>query len=72
MPERGGIGMYQDLKRDEETRNIPVVIVTGVAKGEDSDELMMGRNQNLPAPDGYIEKPMDPDVVISLIRDLLS
>jgi CheY-like chemotaxis protein len=72
MPERGGIGMYQDLKHDEETRNIPVVVVTGVAKGEDSDQLMIGQNQNLPAPDAYIEKPINPDVVISLIRDLLS
>jgi CheY-like chemotaxis protein len=72
MPERGGIGMYRDLKRDEETRNIPVVIVTGVAKGEDSDELMMGQNQNLPTPDGHIEKPMDPDVVLKLLHDLLS
>jgi CheY-like chemotaxis protein len=72
MPERGGIGMYQDLKRDEETKNIPVVIVTGVANGEDSDELMMGQNLNLPAPDGHIGKPMDPDVVLKLLHDLLS
>ncbi len=72
MPERGGIGMYQDLKHDEETRNIPVVIVTGVAKGEDADELMMGQDQNLPAPDGYIGKPINPDVVLKLLHDLLS
>lgn len=72
MPERGGIGMYQDLKQDEDTKNIPVVIVTGVAKGEDSDELMIGQNQNLSAPDGYIEKPMAPDVLLRLIGELLS
>jgi len=72
MPERGGIDMYQDLKHDEETKGIPVIIVTGVAKSENFEDLMMGQDQDIPAPDGYIEKPMDPDAVLKLVSDLLS
>ena len=72
MPEKGGIGMYEDLKHNEETKNIPVVIVTGVARNEHFEDLMTKQDEALPSIDGYIEKPMNPDVVLKLIRDLLS
>jgi len=72
MPERGGIGMYQELKHAEETKNIPVIIVTGVARGEHFENFMMTQGQDIPAPQGYIEKPMDPDAVLKLVSDLLS
>ena len=72
MPEKSGIGMYHDLKHDEETKIIPVIIVTGVARGGDFDDLMMRQDKALPPPDGYIEKPMNPDDVLKLVSDLLS
>lgn len=72
MPKRGGIGMYQDLKNDEETKNIPVVIVTGLTKGTHFENFMLVIEERLPPPDGFIEKPMNPDAVLELIRDLLS
>ena len=72
MPEKGGLGMYKDLKQNEETRNIPVVIVTGVARGGDFQDRMIRQDENLPPPDGYIEKPMNPDAVGKLVNDLLS
>ena len=72
MPERGGIEMYQDLKRDEETKNIPVVIVTGVARDGQLKEIMLTQRKDMPAPDGYVEKPMNPEVVLKLVSDLLS
>ena len=72
MPEKGGLGMYKDLKQNEETRNIPVVIVTGVARGGDFQDRMIRQDENLPPPDGYIEKPMNPDAVSKLVNDLLS
>jgi CheY-like chemotaxis protein len=72
MPEKGGLGMYRDLKQNEKTRNIPVVIVTGVARGGDFQERMIRQDENLPLPDGYVEKPMNPDAVSKLVNDLLS
>ena len=71
MPEQGGIGMYVDLKRNEETKNIPVVIVTGVARGADFDEVLITQGGTLPPPAGFVEKPMSPDIVLKLIRDVL-
>jgi CheY-like chemotaxis protein len=72
MPERGGIGMYQELKHDEETKDIPVIIVTGIARGGRFDDLIVRQKQDLPAPDGYIEKPMNADAMLKMVSDLLS
>jgi CheY-like chemotaxis protein len=72
MPERGGIGMYQDLKHDEETKNIPVIIVTGIARGGHFNDLVVRQDQDTPAPDGYIEKPMNADAMLKMVSDLLS
>ena len=72
MPERGGIGMYQELRGSEETKNIPVVIVTGVARGGRFEEFMLIQDKDIPGPDGYVEKPMNPDFVLKLVRELLS
>ncbi len=72
MPEQGGIGMYQDLKHDKETKNIPVIIVTGIARGGHFDDLILRQDQDIPAPDGYIEKPMNADAMLKMVSDLLS
>lgn len=72
MPRRGGIAMYQDLRHDEETKDIPVVIVTGATRGGPFEGHMLSQGQDIPAPDGYVEKPMNPDTVLKLVSDLLS
>jgi CheY-like chemotaxis protein len=72
MPTRGGIGMYEDLKRDEETKNIPVVIVTGIAQSTQFEDFVVTGDKTLPPPNGFIEKPMNPDALLDLLRDLLA
>jgi len=72
MPEKGGISMYRDLKSNEETKDIPVIIVTGVTRGERFEEQMIKKDPELPPPDGYIEKPMKTDALLKLIGELLS
>jgi CheY-like chemotaxis protein len=72
MPEKGGIAMYRDLRNNDETKDIPVIVVTGVSRGQRFEERMMGREPNIPAPDGYIRKPMKPEVMLKLLGELLS
>jgi len=72
MPQKGGIGMYQDLKEDETTRSIPVVIVTGVTRGGAFDEELLTQGGLIAPPDGYVEKPMKPDDVARLLKSLIS
>jgi CheY-like chemotaxis protein len=71
MPGKGGIAMYRDLRKDEETKDIPVIIITGVARGQRFEESMMRKDPHIPLPDGYIEKPMKPEGLLELIRKLL-
>ena len=59
MPKRGGIGMYEDLKRDEGTKNIPVVIVTGVAQSMHFQDFMAMKDKDLP-PRGVCPEANEP------------
>ncbi len=71
MPGKGGIAMYQDLRKDEETKDIPVIIITGVARGQRFEESMMRKAPGIPLPDGYIEKPMKPEGLLEAVKDVL-
>ncbi len=71
MPGKGGIAMYGDLRKDEETKDIPVIIITGVARGQRFEESMMRKDPHIPLPDGYIEKPMKPEGLLRLVEKLL-
>ncbi len=71
MPGKGGIAMYRDLRKDEETKDIPVIIITGVARGQRFEESMMRKAPGIPLPDGYIEKPMKPEGLLEAVKDVL-
>ncbi len=78
MPEKSGISLLSDMKRDEDLKKIPVIMVTGVS-GEIGIELesFLKRGSDkgggtLPlTPEGYIEKPIDPAKLIALIKEFL-
>jgi hypothetical protein len=54
------------LRRDPQLLGIPVFIITGVV---DFRRLMYYRE--VQPPEGYMEKPIDPDVLLMTIRRLL-
>jgi len=86
LPRKSGITMFQELRRDRNTSGIPVVMVTGVSEmmGVDfkrfpyqqptgSGETISEASEpaEAPVPDGYIEKPVDPEELIKVIRQAL-
>lgn len=71
MPRRGGIEMYKHLRKNADTAGIPVVIVTGVSKDRYFEGAMFGR-EGLGRPNGYIDKPVNPDAMLKLVDRLLS
>lgn len=86
MPKKSGITMFQELKKDPNMNNIPVVVVTGVSEvtGVDfrnfmykqplRDEKEFVETTGLTKytiPDGYIEKPIKPDELIKVIKEAL-
>lgn len=65
LPGIDGLEVTKNLKNDEKTRDIPIVMVT--AKGEESDivtGLELGAND-------YISKPFSPRVLVARIRAIL-
>jgi len=78
MPEKSGIALLSELKKDEKLKKIPVIMVTGVA-GETGIDLeaflkrgsAKGAEDIALTPEGYVEKPVDPDRLIELIKEFL-
>ena len=78
MPLKSGISFLSELKRDKELKHIPVIMVTGVS-GETGINLetffkrasQSNNNAHLFKPDGYVEKPVDPDKLVELVKRLL-
>ena len=78
MPQKSGIALLSELKKDEKLKKIPVIMVTGVAGETGIDlEAFLKRSTakgagDIPlAPEGYIEKPVDPVRLINLIKEIL-
>lgn len=74
MPGQGGVNMYQNLKKDDSLRNIPVVMLSGVDKKTFYHYLtMMNINpaEAIPEPNAYIEKPPNPDEILETVRKIL-
>ncbi|HIC91097.1 MAG TPA: response regulator [Syntrophaceae bacterium] len=67
MPEKGGIKMYSELKKDEGLRSIPVVIVTGIWEGAE-----MKGHVSVPEPEGHLQKPVEPNNLIKTIGKILA
>jgi CheY-like chemotaxis protein len=68
MPEESGVRALRDLQTNEVTKNIPVIIVTGVSA--DFKKFIETRKQ-VHAPEGYFEKPIDRDKLLQKVKELL-
>jgi len=71
MPRNGGIQMYREVKTDQEMKHIPVIIVSAVAKKTFSHYqkvLNSYRDQEVPEPEGYIEKPPETEELLKTLE----
>jgi CheY-like chemotaxis protein len=91
MPRKGGVAVFNQMKKDPELEGIPIVIVTGASKetgvemttGEEDpkqsyeDDMMREFGLKLReqlqglTPQGFLEKPVEPEQLVSKIRSLL-
>jgi CheY-like chemotaxis protein len=74
MPESSGTTLYKELKTDPGLASIPVVIVTAVT-GHDGNPYgfkdVMCDRQQVPAPEGFVPKPIDKDEFVRIIDRIL-
>jgi len=72
MPKESGISMYRRLKNDPTYKDIPVIIISGVKQENEFDFRSYVPDRTIPAPDCFMEKPIDVDRYIRTIGELIS
>jgi two-component system, OmpR family, response regulator VicR len=66
MPDMDGWEVYQKMKSDETTRNIPVIVVT--AKAQSIDKVL---GLHIAKVDDYISKPFSPQELLTSVDNVL-
>ncbi len=66
MPDMDGWEVYQQMKADEATRHIPVIVVT--AKAQSIDKVL---GLHIAKVDDYIAKPFSPQELLSSVEKTL-
>ena len=74
MPGDGGVAMYSRLKNEAVYADIPVIMLSGVSAASFRHFLAMlnaRRARPVPEPVAYLEKPVDHDQLLQLVRDTI-
>jgi len=74
MPEKTGIKMYREMRKDERLQGVPVIMVTGIEAVDPWDFKGFKKyihERSIPAPEGYIEKPIDKEQFLKAVREVL-
>ena len=73
MPKETGLQMYRELKEHEDLKNVPVIMVSTIDKKTFSFyQKFQGtpRQKVVPDPGAYLEKPLEAEELIELVRTL--
>jgi CheY-like chemotaxis protein len=74
MPQQSGVRFYRELRARPELSDLPVIFVTaitGPGGPSDTEHFYRSRSQ-MPPPDAFVAKPIDPDEILGLVRKLLA
>ncbi len=66
LPAGGGLSVLKNIRMSAELRLIPVLVLTGI-KNEDYKRQILDEGV-----ESYLEKPYDPDELISTVRNILN
>jgi DNA-binding response OmpR family regulator len=67
MPDMDGWEVYQQMKADDATRNIPVIVVT--AKAQNIDKVL---GLHIAKVDDYIAKPFSPQELLNSVEKVFN
>ncbi|MCK5126981.1 MAG: response regulator [candidate division Zixibacteria bacterium] len=92
MPKKTGFVLFKQIRREEEFKDLPVIMLTGVAEVLEDLDAESGdtherpydalrekmrqaikemKEEGLVKPNMFIDKPIDPELVISKIKELI-
>jgi len=71
MPRQSGIRLYRELKTNKSMKNTKVILLSGIAKKtflRSQKALTEFGGEEIPEPEIYLEKPVEPEELISVIK----
>ena len=74
MPRQSGIRLYRELKTDKSLKDVPIIILSGIAKRtflRSQKALTEFGGKEVPEPKVYLEKPVEPEVLAEEIKKIL-
>jgi two-component system, OmpR family, phosphate regulon response regulator PhoB len=74
MPRESGIRLYRQMKSDAKLSKIPVIILSGITQKSflrSQKALTEFGGADVPEPDAYLEKPVEPDELAATIKSIL-
>ena len=72
MPGRTGIQFFVRLKGNEETKDIPLIMVTGIKDKLNIDWQEIVSKLKARVPDGFVEKPIEPVHLMNVVEEVLT
>jgi len=71
MPGETGISFYTRLREDNAFKNTPVIIISGIVESEKFNFRSYSKDDSIPPPECYIEKPINVEVYIKKVKELV-
>jgi len=71
MPKKSGMLTYKELKKDENLKGIPVIIITAISKEVDYKSLLDRSTTGKVGPQGHLTKPLKPEELIKEIKRVI-
>jgi len=74
MPKQSGIKMYRELKKNDSLKDTSVIILSGISKRiflRSQEALTEFGGENVPEPDAYMEKPVEPEELADMINKFI-
>ena len=71
MPGMNGFSLFHELRKNEVTRDIPIIMLTGVSRDLGIKFDRRGVTEYLGPPAAFLDKPVDPELLQDAIRAAL-
>ncbi|MEN6334089.1 MAG: response regulator [Phycisphaerales bacterium] len=67
-----GFEFAREIKQDSQFKDIPILMLTGVKEKKGIDFKSVAGDESWLPVEGFLDKPVKPDVLIERVQDLLS
>jgi CheY-like chemotaxis protein len=75
MPKESGLKLYREIKSNDATKHIPVIMCSAVSKKtffHSHKELDRYHGASIPPPEAYIEKPPEAEELINCLQQVIA